>query len=216
MKTKQAKKPAIHVAILESDPLRFAGFKAVLDSEPDLHLSAISLSEIGTAQDVNVVLVGGRTGQAACREVEALKATRPDLKIIVTGFGTNDENVLNALSCGAKGYFDETAPVQELVKAIRVVAQGLVWAPRRILAMFVERSSNQCSFGLAGGRAFTIREMEVLKLLAEGRPNREIGRSLGIEERTVKAHVAKLMRKAGVQNRIMLSVHAVTHSLVSG
>jgi DNA-binding NarL/FixJ family response regulator len=52
-------------------------------------------------------------------------------------------------------------------------------------------------------------------LLAGGRSNKEIGAALGIEERTVKAHVSKLMRKNGVRNRLELSVHAVTHSLVS-
>jgi hypothetical protein len=52
-------------------------------------------------------------------------------------------------------------------------------------------------------------------LAAQGRSNKEIGSALGIEERTVKAHVAKLMRKVGVQNRIALSVHAITHSLVT-
>ena len=55
---------------------------------------------------------------------------------------------------------------------------------------------------------------QVLELLVVGRSNKEIGSVLGIEERTVKAHVAKLMRKVGVQNRIALSVHAITHSLV--
>jgi DNA-binding NarL/FixJ family response regulator len=55
----------------------------------------------------------------------------------------------------------------------------------------------------------------VLELLVAGRSNKEIGSVLGIEERTVKAHVAKLMRKVGVQNRIALSVHAITHNLVT-
>ena len=54
-----------------------------------------------------------------------------------------------------------------------------------------------------------------MKLLVAGRSNKEIGDALGIEERTVKAHVSQLMRKVGVQNRIALSVHAITHSLLS-
>jgi DNA-binding NarL/FixJ family response regulator len=62
--------------------------------------------------------------------------------------------------------------------------------------------------------SFTHREKEVLEMLVAGRSNKEIGAPLGIGERTVKAHVAKLMRKVGVQNRIALSVHAITNSLV--
>jgi len=62
--------------------------------------------------------------------------------------------------------------------------------------------------------AFTDRETQVLKMLVEGRSNKEIGVPLGITNRTVKAHVAKLMRKVGVENRVALTVHAITHSLV--
>ena len=61
----------------------------------------------------------------------------------------------------------------------------------------------------------TSRERQVLEMLVEGRSNKEIAVPLGIEERTVKSHVAILMRKVGVQNRISLSVQAIKHSLVS-
>ncbi len=66
-----------------------------------------------------------------------------------------------------------------------------------------------------GWRKISLIFIEVLEMLVSGRSNKEIGSALGIEERTVKAHVAKLLRKNGVQNRVALSIHAVTHSLVS-
>ena len=100
--------------------------------------------------------------------------------------------------------------------AIRIVNQGSVWAPRRVLSMFIERVSASPGRIFPAGRVtFTDREKEVLELLVVGRSNKEVGAVLGIEERTVKAHVAKLMRKVGVQNRIALSVHAITHGLVT-
>jgi DNA-binding NarL/FixJ family response regulator len=81
--------------------------------------------------------------------------------------------------------------------------------------MFIERVTASPGRIFPAGRVtFTDREKQVLELLVAGRSNKEIGAVLGIEERTVKAHVAKLMRKVGVQNRIALSVHAITHSLV--
>ncbi len=214
MKTKMSVKSFMQVAVVESDPLRFAGFRAVLDSEPDLRVTPMSLSEIGEAQDIDVVLVGSN-GQNVFQRVETLRTIRSDLRIIITGSGISDDTVLNSLACGAKGYVDETAPVQTLVKAIRIVAEGFVWASRRVLSTFIDRSNHTCCGGLSGRGNFTNREKEVLGLLVEGRSNKEIGLCLNIEERTVKAHVSKLMHKAGVQNRIMLSVHAVTHSLVS-
>jgi DNA-binding NarL/FixJ family response regulator len=83
----------------------------------------------------------------------------------------------------------------------RIVSQGSVWAPRRILSMFIERVSSPPRPVSADQVAFTDREKEVLKMLVRGQSNKEIGAPLGIRERTVKAHVAKLMRKVGVQNR---------------
>ena len=82
--------------------------------------------------------------------------------------------------------------------------------------MFVEQAYRSSGHGISvGQRSFTIREKEVLTMLVAGCTNREIAAPLGIEERTVKAHVAKLMRKVGMPNRVMLSVHAITHSLVA-
>jgi len=82
--------------------------------------------------------------------------------------------------------------------------------------MFIDRVSSAPGRRFCAGRVtLTDREREVLEMLVVGRSNKEIGATLGIEERTVKAHVAKLLRKVGVQNRIALSVHAITHSLVS-
>jgi DNA-binding NarL/FixJ family response regulator len=211
-----ARKPVIRIAIVESDPLRFVGFRALFDSEPDFELVASSLAGIGDQQNIDLVLLGNRNGHNLFDVMASLKAARPDLRIIVTGSGIDEETILKAIAAGAKGYVDEAASATEFVQAIRIVHQGSVWAPRRVLSMFIERvSSAQGRIFPAGRVTFTDREKEVLEMLVAGRSNKEIGSALGIEERTVKAHVAKLMRKVGVQNRIALSVHAITHSLVA-
>src|SRR5271169_1181399 len=214
-KTALAKKTPIRVAVVESDPLRFVGFRALFDNESDFELTSATLPEIGTAP-VDLVLLGNRTGQNLFDVMASLKAARPDLRIIVTGSGIDEETILKAIAAGAKGYVDEAASPAEFVQAIRVVNEGSVWAPRRVLSLFIERVSSSPGRIFPAGRVtFTDREKEVLEMLVVGRSNKEIGAALGIEERTVKAHVAKLMRKVGVQNRIALSVHAITHSLVT-
>jgi DNA-binding NarL/FixJ family response regulator len=211
-----AKKTPIRIAVVESDPLRFVGFRTLFDNEPDFELLAASLPEIATLQNVDLILLGNRSGQNLFDVMASLKATRPDLRIIVTGSGVDEETVLKAIASGAKGYVDEAASPTEFVQAIRVVNDGSVWAPRHVLSMFIERVSSAPGRIFPAGRVtFTEREKEVLEMLVAGRSNKEIGAALGIEERTVKAHVAKLMRKVGVQNRIALSVHAITHSLVT-
>jgi DNA-binding NarL/FixJ family response regulator len=165
---------------------------------------------------VDIVLLGSRGGQNLFDVMAGLKAARPDLRILVTGSGADDETILKAVAAGAKGYVDEAASAAEFIQAIRIVHDGSVWAPRRVLSMFIERVTTHPGRIFPAGRVtFTDREKEVLELLVAGRSNKEIGSALSIEERTVKAHVAKLMRKVGVQNRIALSVHAITHSLVS-
>ena len=214
MKAAVAKKPIIRIAVVESDPLRFVGFRALFDSEPDFELISASM-DIGQLPNIDLVLLGNRSGQNLFDAMASLKATRPDLRIIVTGSGMDEETILKAIASGAKGYVDEAAAPAEFVQAIRIVNQGSVWAPRRVLSMFIERVTNSPGRIFPAGRVtFTDREKQVLEMLVVGRSNKEIGAELGIEERTVKAHVAKLMRKVGVENRVALTVHAITHSLV--
>src|SRR2546422_4578477 len=216
MKAAPAKKPLIRIAVVENDPLRFVGFRALFDSEPDLELISASLPEIGMRENIDLVLLGNCHSQNLFDVMACLKTPRPHLPIIVTGSGMDEQTILKAIASGAKGYLDAAASPADFVQAIRIVSQGSVWAPRRILSMFIERASNSPRRIFPTGQvAFTDRETQVLKMLVEGRSNKEIGTPLGIAERTVKAHVAKLMRKVGVQNRIALTVHAITHSLVS-
>lgn len=216
MKPSPQKKQRIRIAVVESDPLRFIGFRALFESEADLELVAASLEEVTSQDNIDLVLLGSRTDQNLFDVMAGLKASRPDLRIVVTGSGADDETILKAVAAGAKGYVDEAATPKEFVMAIRIVNEGSVWAPRRVLSTFIERVTMHPARIFPAGRVtFTDREKEVLELLVAGRSNKEIGAALTIEERTVKAHVAKLMRKVGVQNRIALSVHAITHSLVT-
>jgi DNA-binding NarL/FixJ family response regulator len=212
----RAKKTPIRIAVVESDPLRFVGFRALFDSESDFELISASLQNISSQQNIDLVLLSNCSGQNLFDLMASLKASRPDLRIIVTGSGMDEETILKAIASGAKGYVHEAVSSQEFVQAIRVVNRGSVWAPRRVLSMFIERvTASPGRIFPAGHVTFTDREKEVLELLVTGCPNKEIGAALGIEERTVKAHVAKLMRKVGVQNRIALSVHAITNLLVT-
>jgi DNA-binding NarL/FixJ family response regulator len=217
MKPAPARKPAIRIAVVEGDPLRFIGFRTLFDSEPDLELQTVTVTEIATRKNIDLILLGGHGSQNRFDLIAQLKALRPDLRIIVTGTGSDDETILKTVAGGAKGYIDEAATAGEFAQAIRAVHEGSVWAPRRVLSMFIERVSSSPGKIFPVGRVvFTDREKEVLELLVAGRANKEIGSCLGITERTVKAHVAKLLRKLGVQNRVALTVHAITHSLVTG
>ncbi len=213
-KGNSTKEANIGVAVVDSDPLRLAGFRALLEGRADIRLLTGSLAEVGAMENIDVVILGRRHNQNLSAVMQHLLTIQPHARVIVTAPTSSDEVALDALVHGAKGYVDEAAPASEFVSAIGIVHQGLIWASRRVLATFVERSSS-ASRKLMGRTEFTTREREVLEMLVAGRSNREIAAPLGIEERTVKAHVAKLMRKVGVHNRIMLTVHAVNHCLVA-
>src|SRR6201982_3678039 len=166
VKTAPAKKAPIRIAVVESDPLRFVGFRALFDSEPDFELISASLPDIGTLVNVDLILLGNRNGQNLFDLMASLKATRPDLRIIVTGSGMDEETILKAVASGAKGYVDEAASPAEFVQAIRVVNQGSVWAPRHVLSMFIERVSTSPGRIFPAGRVtVTGRERGVRELV---------------------------------------------------
>jgi len=216
MKARPATAPLIRIAVVGTDPLQFIGFRAVLHGERDFQLICSSLSEVEAQRNIDLVLLGDRSSQNLFDMVAALKAARPNLRIIVIGSGMDEEAILKAITLGAKGYVEASASSAHFGQAIRIVNQGSVWAPRPVLSVFIERMTNPRGNQLFADRmAFTSREKEVLQLLTGGRSNKEIAVELFIAERTVKAHVCRLMRKSGVRNRLELSVHAVKHLLVS-
>jgi DNA-binding NarL/FixJ family response regulator len=212
---KLPQKPAIRIAMVEDDQLRLVGLRSLLSPVDDFELIAMSAAEIVSDGSVSVALIGNHTGVKFFDVMASLTMLRPDLRIIVTGFSSDEEAIFKVIAAGAKGYVQEAASPSELARAVYAVHGGAIWAPRRVLAMFIERSGALTNSQNLQASVLTSREKEVLRMLVEGHSNKEIGVPLGIEERTVKAHVAKMMRKVGVRNRIALTVHAISHSLIS-
>ena len=214
---KPSSRTLIRISVLESDPVRFVGLRTIFSSEPGMEVRSATVPGVLQGHEDEIVLMTSNRGAAFYAGMSALKAARPEIRIIVTGPGSRDEDILRAVSAGAKGYVSEEASATEFKKAIREVHAGSVWIPRRVLARFIERATVSARrVDPSIETKISQREREVLRLLVSGRSNREIADELGIIERTVKAHVAQLLRKVGVTNRIALSVHAVTHSLLSG
>lgn len=147
------------------------------------------------------------------RILETIHRARPDLRLIVIG-PQEDELVVEALHAGARAYLDLTTSLEIVRNALTVVVGGSIWAPRPLIARMLERLADaaQPALGDANPR-LTEREAQVLELILNAHSNREIAQQLGIEERTVKAHVGRLMKKTGAGNRVDLSVRALDQSL---
>lgn len=211
--TKSPRRKPIYVSVLESDPMRVVGLQAVLAFDPYIKLRAGTIESVLTSRYEELVLMTTDRGPSFSTAMTALKAMRPGIRILVTGPGRRDEDILRAVSAGAKGYVPQEASSEVLRGAIRELAAGSVWIPRRVVAAYIERTTAQRIPPLLAPR-ISPREREVLRLIVSGCSNREIADEMGIIEQTVKAHVAQLLRKIGVPNRTALSIHAITKSLL--
>lgn len=137
----------------------------------------------------------------------AFRRARPGLRLMVLGSRNDPNYIQRVVGSGAKGYLLYTASEREILMAVEVVADGSIWAPRKVLASLIDTYSN------ADPRPpeirLTPREQEVIDLLIAGRANREIAATLGMELKTVKTHVGRLLQKFGVPNRVALTVRAL-------
>jgi DNA-binding NarL/FixJ family response regulator len=211
-----AKPPSrLRVALLETEPIRVQGFVTLFEDHPRIEFVVFELAQFLADQEFKLAVVGLHGDILPLPLVATIHGLRPDVRLVVMGPEADDEMILQAITAGAKAYLEASATPQQVEQAIEIVSQGSIWAPRRVLSIFVDRATKTSRSTPPAPTPFTARETEVLKLLVAARSNREIARNLGIEERTVKAHVAKLMRKVGVENRIALSIYAVTNAIVT-
>lgn len=132
----------------------------------------------------------------------------PTRVILYTGYG--DEALLTeALDAGVGGVLDKEAPLDDLVRAIQVVAEGGTYLdPTAAAGLIAQRRRTR-------NHALTQREREVLRLLADGCTNEQIGTELSISPQTVRTHVQKAMEKLGATNRVQAVATALRESLIS-
>ena len=147
-------------------------------------------------------------------------ARSPSTKVMILTAFSDEENVLNAAKGGAKGYVPKGVPSATLLQAIKVVHNGSLWIDKEISTWetFEEIVHDQTSSRDAVPRmdesikALTKREMEILKLVAEGLTNEEIGKKIFISEKTVKTHLTNIFDKLKVNNRFKAALMLMGHS----
>jgi len=157
--------------------------------------------------ELSLLLIDADSAPQLFELLATFRRSRPDLRLIVLGRATDQEFIQRVIGAGAKGYLSHDARESDIRLCIEVVRDGSIWAPRKVLARLIESPPVQAAAPQATESKFTDREGQVLNLLIEGRPNRDIAMMLGIDEGTVKAHISRLMRKVGVGNRTALTMH---------
>lgn len=212
---------SIRIGILAVEPMRIAGLASIFDlpeqpAQAQLVPVIGSLVELIGSADIEFVVVDLHSSQDGLEILQALRSARPDIRLIVSGPDGDDDLVLQAIVAGARAYLGRSSGPKAVRKAIEVVTSGSIWAPRLLLSRLIDQLLPVPRAVQAAPKPeLTPREEQVMKLILMAQSTREIARQLGIEQRTVKSYIARLMRKAGTDNRVKLSVSALSGSFLS-
>ena len=212
----------VRIGLVVGEPMRMEGLRSIFEelaSEGRAPLQPVfgNLEELLGSSALGFLVVDLLSSPNGIGMLEGIRRARPDLRLIVIGPEGDENLVMDSIVAGARAYLDPSAGPQVVRHAIEVVISGSIWAPRHLLSKLIDRLLKVPGAGLTGATPhLTDREEQVLELILMARSNREIARQLGIEERTVKAHVGRLMRKTGSDNRIELSMRALSGSLAPG
>ncbi|MDK2817309.1 MAG: two-component system, NarL family, response regulator NreC [Moorella sp. (in: firmicutes)] len=215
---------AIRLVLVDDHAVVREGLRALLTREKDIEV----VGETGsTAELLNLVdkvrpevvvmdlqLGNGQNGVEATR---ALLRKWPDLKIVILSMYDDRELIFRALEAGARGYVLKRAGVEDLIQAIRLAVKGEAFLDPQIARRVIDGLQQGFSAAReddAGKAELTDREMEVLRLAAEGLTNAEIARRLFISVKTVQAHRANLMQKLGLHDRVDLVKYAIKKGIL--
>ncbi|MEH2125153.1 response regulator transcription factor [Nostoc sp.] len=202
----------IRVLIVDDHAIVRKGLATIINRDPEM--TAIAQAEDGQQAialfreyQPDVTLMDLRMPQMP--GVEAITAICAEFKaarIVVLTTYDGDEDIYRGLHAGAKGYLLKDAKPNELLSAIRTIHRGQQYIPPEVGAKLVQRMSNP---------ELSERELDVLRLMAQGMSNLEISTTLSIGESTVKSHVNRILSKLGVNDRTQAVITAVKRGIVS-
>jgi DNA-binding NarL/FixJ family response regulator len=198
------------------------GLRMVLDSAPDLEVVAeasdgaealeLALSEQDIHLAVLDVTMPRMTGLQAAREISRRK---PEMRVLILSMHDNEQYFFEALKAGASGYVLKTVADRDLIEACRATMRGEPFlypaAVRALVRDYLDRASRGET---TPEDPLSPRELEVVKLIAEGFTSEEIAEQLFISKKTVDRHRANVLEKLGMRNRVELTRYAIRRGLV--
>jgi DNA-binding NarL/FixJ family response regulator len=214
----------IGVLLADDQAMVRTGFRMILESEGDIGVVGEAASGEQALDSTRLLRPDVVLMDIQMPDGDGLEATRRitadaelDARVVILTTFERDEYVFEALQAGASGFLLKNAPPEELLQAVRVVANGdALLAPsvtRRIIEQFA-RAKVDPGLG-ARLESLTHRELEVLQLLASGKSNAELAAELFVTEGTIKTHVSSLLAKLGLRDRVQAVVLAYESGLVT-
>lgn len=194
--TKHTGKQGIRIFLADDHPALRAGLAAILNSHPGINVVGEAGSGRATLEatvEVDVYIVDLRMPEGdGVEAIRELRKRNPETKVLVLTTYDNEEDVFRALEAGARGFLLKDTTSEELVAAIGQIHAGEHYLPPAIASRLADRLVRP---------ALTPRELEVLRLVAKGRTNKEIASAMFVSEETVKTHIKALFQKLGVHDR---------------
>ncbi len=201
----------IRILIVDDHPVVLAGLTSMLGTQAGMEVAGSASSgeealEMIHSKPVDLLLLDLRMpGMSGIDILHAMKRAKISVRaIILTSFET-DEDIYRAVQAGAQGYLLKDAPQSDMIDAIRVVHSGKRYFPRQIAARLAERMMRT---------NLTARELEVLKMLATGLTNKQIGCALDISDNTVRNHVNSIIEKLEVCDRTEAATTAIHRGII--
>jgi DNA-binding NarL/FixJ family response regulator len=207
------------VLLADDHPIVRHGLRDLLDAEPDFRVVAevgdgAQAVERALRDDVDLAILDvsmpRMTGLSAAQQ---LAVRRPDLRILMLSMHENEQFLFEALRAGASGYVLKTAADRDLVQACRATMRGETFLHAGAVTALVRDYLDRAREGDTGD-VLTPRELEVLKLVAEGHTSDEIAESLVIAKKTVEHHRSHILEKLGMRDRVELTRYAIRRGLV--
>lgn len=214
---------APRIVIVEDHTLFRAGLNALLNQDPAFRVigefdnGRDAMREIPTLKPDLVLMDLSMPGMGGIEAIAGIKRRSPETRIIVLTIHKTDEYIHEALRLGANGYVLKDATHEELRTAIRSVLAGKIYlspdVSAKVITTYVGGGKSPVNARLLD--KLTLREREILKLVAEGHANRQIAKYLSLSVKTVEKHRSNLMKKLDLRNVAMLTMFALENGLIA-